>query len=158
MSRALEGMSGNGARGGWMFIGQEHAGPSAVRFEPPDVARFTIVGDVSEADARRMLGELNIQLAGKNYVLMLADMSRAGSFSPGARKLGAQRKEYVVRGVVIFGAAARLRILAKVVITAANLLSQNPDCPVYFCATEGEAREWLDDRRTKLGPDERLVS
>jgi hypothetical protein len=105
------------------------------------------VGDVSEAEMRRLLDELSASAKGREWVLMLADLSKARSASPGARKLGAQKKEYHVRGVALFGASPRFRIVANLVITASNLLVKNPDNPFRFFATEAEARAWLDERR-----------
>ncbi len=60
-----------------------------------------------------------------------------------------------LRGTVICNAPLRARVLAKLLLTAANLASslfgKSPGAnPVTFADTEEEARSWIEKRRGQI--------
>src|SRR5262249_38644778 len=126
-----------------------------VRYEPPDIAFWRFVGDLSEADMQGLLNEIFAQAAGREYLLLLVDFSSMGRPSPAARRLGVEKTPFDGRGTAIFAASASLRILAITVSTAYNLLAKRTNNPIRFFDTEVQARAWLDQRRLAIQRDSR---
>jgi hypothetical protein len=117
------------------------------RHEPPGIVLWRLVGDVSEAEMRRLCDEVDAIVGDKDYILMLIDMSSVGTLTPGARKASVEDRGPKARGAAIFGASTPLRILSNFVIRAAGRMLTRNDTPTRFFSTEPEAREWLAERR-----------
>jgi hypothetical protein len=126
-------------------------GKHVVRTEPPDVFIVEFVGDLSLDEMRRIFAEQKQFEAGKEYILLLSDMSNAGSVSAEARKIiPTESKGTVCRGMAIYGASFHVRVLATLVTTAARLLNKFSNYPTHFFDTEAQAREWLKERRMSI--------
>lgn len=117
-----------------------------------DICRWTFVGDVPEAEMRRLLADQKAIMEGCDRVLLLIDMRKIGSVSPEARKAGAEPSNVNAIGTAIFGASYHIRVLAKLVTTASSLLRKvkPTDSPVVFYETEKEAMAWLAERRAEV--------
>jgi hypothetical protein len=123
-------------------------GSHLFRHEPPDLLLWKLAGDISEAQMRRLCDETAAVAAGKDYLLMLVDLSSVGTISPGARKaIVEEKRAQQVTGTGIVGASHHLRIIANFVIRAAALVQSDTHNPVRFFQTEAEARDWLAERR-----------
>ena len=62
-------------------------------------------------------------------------------------------KELPVRGVVLYQAPLRARVIAKLILTTMNMFrSEAEKVPVHFVDTEEEARDWLAKRREEVAP------
>ena len=127
---------------------------SSVVYEPPDLYITTFVGDIDAADLMRIADEQNRlfeqQLpGGRDYILVLADVSAIGRITADARKTFANLAPSVkVCGTAIIGASFPIRVIATLVNKAANLLANRAQSnPVCFFGTEAEARAWLAKRR-----------
>jgi hypothetical protein len=126
-------------------------GEHVVRTEPPDIFIVEFIGDLSVDELRRIFAEQKRFEAGKEYILLLSDMSNGGSISPEAREIiPTESKGTVCRGMAIFGASFHVRVLATLVTTAARVLNKISNYPTRFFDTEAQAREWLNERRMSM--------
>jgi len=88
---------------------------------------------------------------GKEYILVLTDLSRMTGLSAGARRCAAQGSiDSPVRGIASFGVKPTLRVISSVVFKAINLLRGSNSAPFAFVATEAEARAWIEARRREI--------
>jgi hypothetical protein len=123
-------------------------GDHRLAFEPPDLLKSTIRGDIDE----RQMGEfvsivLNLASA-RPYLLALADLHEMGDIPPEARKIAVRmRNRITFRGMAFYNGRFRTRIVIKFILGAVNLLSPTADNPLRFCEDEAEARAWLEERR-----------
>jgi hypothetical protein len=132
--------------------GEKAPSHSVVTREGGDICRWTFVGDISEAEMRKLLADQKAIMEGCERVLLLIDMARVGDVSPEARKAGAEPSNVNAIGTAIYGASFHIRVLAKLVTTASAVLrkAKHTDSPVNFFETEREALVWLDQRRAEV--------
>jgi hypothetical protein len=129
----------------------EQPGPSFVRFEPPDISFWAFIGDISEAEMRRLLEEHRSFAVGRDYTLALVDLSRTGAVDPRAPVLCTEPPSFVnVLGAAVFGASFRHRVIAQFIAMAGNVIARERASPIRFFGTEQEARVWLDEHRLVL--------
>ncbi len=124
-------------------------------FEAPDILFMRLVGPVSEAEAKE-LDRLHLLWAAPHQrVFFLLDLSGLDSIDPEGRKdAGRTVRELPLAGVAVYGAPMKAKVLAKLVFTAMNLFKANAAdrFPIEFLKTEAEARAWIEQRRSTLGP------
>lgn len=126
-------------------------GPHFWRWEPPDIGYLRYDGD--------MTGELSTELTersraftlGQPIVFLLVDVTRIGKVSAEARaRSGQGAKDLNLRGTIIVGASASIRIVVGLVTRAIELVHGNKENPTRFFDTEAEARAWIAQRRELL--------
>lgn len=124
-------------------------GAHLFRWEPPDVGYIAYCGNLDAP----LMGALSEQsrrfTVGQPCVFLIVDMAQAGKISAEARQLSAKGSVGLnLRGIAVIGAAAPLRMIARLVSRAVDLLSRNTDNPTRFFETESEARAWISTRRS----------
>jgi hypothetical protein len=68
--------------------------------------------------------------------------------SPALRKVLAEElKGIPVRGTAVINSSFQQRVLTTVIHNVVNFVTRNEQNPVCYCATEAEARAFIDARR-----------
>jgi hypothetical protein len=147
---AEQGSLPSGAGGGEEERGKEEVrvGTHLARFEPPDVLVLVMEGDESAADAEGMLVAMRAFAKGRDRVFVLSNITRLGTISAEARRISADANNIEnVRAVAAFGGSFAQRVMAKLVLTAFEILGQGSAAPTRFFDTEAHARAWFDQLR-----------
>jgi len=117
--------------------------------ELPDIVYLKLQGKVTLEEAR-LINQAHFEY-GKdvNYYFYLIDLSELEDLPPSVRKEASEGVKLLpLRGTVIVNAPLRARVLAKLLLTAANLFRRGPESnPVFFADSEEEGRALLDKRR-----------
>ena len=120
--------------------------------ELPDVIHMRLQGKCT-LDECRMLNEAHLEYARHvERVFYLADLSQLEDLPAEVRKEASATVTLLpVRGTVICNAPMRARVLAKLLLTAANLFRRSAESnPVTFADSEEEARAWIERRRQQI--------
>lgn len=127
-----------------------HIGPHWTSFESPDIIRMQLVGEVSLEHGKAINARHKELAVGLSYFFYLIDLSELQSIPAVVRKEAAQTlKELPLHGTAIYGASLAARVVAKLLLTAVNLVRPDrKNNPVQFFDTEDEARVWIHGRRT----------
>jgi hypothetical protein len=133
------------------IIEEIRIGESAVRFEPPDILFFSIVGSPDMNDSAKIMDAADHLAKGRDHLLVINDIRRSSDFPPEARKYVAERMVPLpVRATALFGGSFQLRVLITLTFKIRDLLRGPAANPTRFCATEAEARAWIDEQRSRL--------
>jgi hypothetical protein len=128
-----------------------HIGPHWTSFESPDIIRMQLVGEVSLEEAKAINARHKEFVAELSHFFYLIDLSKLSSIPAAVRKEAAGTlKELPLHGTAIYGAPLSARVVAKLLLTAVNLVRSDRKNPVQFFENEGEARLWLRERRTSV--------
>lgn len=132
-------------------IHQHQIGRHTTKFEEPDLLFMKLVGDVSNEEVRE-INQAHLTY-GQNvpYLFYLIDLSELDNLAPQVRKEASEVvKVLPLRGTAIYGAPLKAKVLAKLMLTAANMFrgGKNPN-PVEFYDTEEQARAWIEKRRAQ---------
>jgi hypothetical protein len=120
--------------------------------ELPDIVHLRIQGKCTLEECR-MINDAHLEYAKDvDHFFFLIDLSQLEDLPPAVRKeASATVKLLPVRGTVICNAPMKARVLAKLLLTAANLFRRGPESnPVTFADTEAEARVWIEKRRQQI--------
>jgi hypothetical protein len=120
--------------------------------ELPDIVHLRIKGRCTLEECR-MINTAHLEYAQDvDHFFFLIDLSELEDLPPDVRKeASATVKLLPVRGTVICNAPMKARVLAKLLLTAANLFRRGPESnPVVFADTEEEARTWIERRRQQI--------
>lgn len=128
--------------------------PHCYRFEEPDLFFLGDVGDVTGADMACMFDRVE-ELAARTgrRLFWISDISRLGRVTEEAGKLSVERDvKSLLRATILYGGSFRQRLLANMVAKALLILKPSRSKrPLYFCATEAEARALVEEMRRKEG-------
>lgn len=120
--------------------------------ESPDIVHMQLRGKVTLEECQQ-LNEAHISY-GKEvdhffYIIDLADLD---DLPANVRKEASETVKILpLRGTVVLNAPLRARVLAKLLLTAANLFKRGPESnPVVFADTEDDARIWIEKRREQI--------
>jgi hypothetical protein len=142
---AEQGSLPSGAGGG---TEEMRVGTHVARFEPPDVVVLVMDGDESVADAEGMLVAMRAFARGRERVFVLSNITRLGTISAEARRISADANSIEnVRAVAAFGGGFTQRVMAKLVLTAFEVLGRGSAAPTRFFDSEAHARAWFDQLR-----------
>ncbi|MDI1447401.1 STAS/SEC14 domain-containing protein [Polyangium sp. 6x1] len=129
-------------------------GAHRYRFEAPDLFLLRIVGDVGLSDTQAMFERLE-ELSGRagRPIFWLADISELGEVSQAARKFPLKLDPARwLRATAVFGGSFQQRLMANLVMKAIPLLRPSRRMsPLFFCATEVEARAFVEKERQSEG-------
>lgn len=118
-------------------------------FEPPDLFRVRLVGDISPSDFEGINQVALERSARAGHLFWLVDVTRAGSIEPEARRLMVQEAPPPwVWGAAVFGLGFPQRVLLRMMQRAAALLGV-PGPLVEVCAGEAEALAWIAAERQR---------
>lgn len=121
--------------------------------EDPDLIVLRLAGDVSLDDAEE-INRRHFELIGdRDSIFMLVDMAGLGTDTPAGRKLTSEALTRMpLRGLAVCHAHLEARVMAKMVITGAELFKteEKAKFPVSFFDNEPSARAWIEERRKEL--------
>jgi hypothetical protein len=120
--------------------------------ELPDIVHLRIQGKCTLEECR-LINNAHLEYAQDvDQFFFIIDLSQLEDLPAEVRKeASATVKLLPVRGTVICNAPMKARVLAKLLLTAANLFRRGPESnPVSFADTEEEARIWIDKRREQI--------
>lgn len=127
-------------------------GSHSTGMELPDIVHLKLVGEVNLEECRE-INQAHIDYAKElPHFYYMIDLGELDNIPAAVRKEASETvKTLPLRGTVIYQTPLRARVIAKLLLTAANLFKggagQNP---VDFVDTEQEARAWIERRRQKL--------
>lgn len=130
----------------------QKVGSHATGLEDPDILYLKLVGDVSNIEVKE-INQVHVEISQTNRQLFyLIDLSQLDNLSPQVRKEASETvKTLPLRGTAIYGAPLKAKVLAKLMLTAANMFRGGKNLnPVEFTDTEAEARAWIDKRRKQV--------
>ncbi|EYF08183.1 hypothetical protein [Chondromyces apiculatus] len=128
-------------------------GAHLVTLEAHDLLKFSLHGPLSPQEARQMFDLEREVVTRVGYVFILADVSKLGELSSATRKTMRSLEGLSLRCVAIYGASFQARLLISMALLAQKLLRlEGGDHPVYFCATETEARLRIATKRAEHLP------
>ena len=135
------------------FFKRHECGQQWTGIEMPDVVRLTLQGKVTLEECR-MINEAHLEY-GKDvpYFFYLIDLTALEDLPPAVRKEASETvKTLPLRGTVVKNAPLRAKVLARLLLTAANLFRRGPEAnPLVFVETEEEALAWYEKRRQQIG-------
>jgi len=124
--------------------------------ELPDIVHLRIQGKCT-LDECRLINRAHLEYAQDvPYFLFLINLAELEDLPAAVRKEASETVKLLpLRGTVVCNAPLRARVLAKLLLTAANLAAslfgKSPgNNPVVFADTEDEARDWIGKRRQQL--------
>lgn len=134
------------------FFKSNECGHQFTGLELPDIIHLKLRGKCTLEECR-MINEANFEYAKSiPYFFYLLDLGELEDLPPAVRKEASNAvKSLPARGTVVLNAPLRARVLAKLLLTAANLFRRGPEGnPVFFADTEGEAQTWIEQRRRQI--------
>lgn len=122
--------------------------------EEPDVLIGHYIGEVTEADIRRMLAVQKEFSANRTHLFLVIDLHRVTNLTSEARRAASAEPpdpSVPTHGTAVVGASFHLRVMMTMFFRAAKLLGRVSDFPVRFFDDMAPARRWFDERRRELG-------
>src|SRR5262245_51537820 len=134
-------------------MSQEHRiGAQVTRFEEPDIIYIKLTGDVSDDEGLALNLHNREYGKGRPHVFFLIDLERLDKLPPGVRKASTETlRDLPTRGIAIYRAPFKAKVIAKMIITALNLFrGEAGKHAVEFAESEEDARTWIAAQRAKL--------
>jgi hypothetical protein len=131
---------------------ENQCGRQYTSLEQPDIVHMKLVGDVKIEECRQ-LNEAHLEYAKHvNYFFYWIDMTELEDLPAAVRReASATVKLLPLRGTVVFNAPLRARVLAKLLLTAANLFRSGPEKnPVVFAENAEEANAYFAKWRQQI--------
>ncbi|MFL6235541.1 MAG: hypothetical protein ACJ76N_20560 [Thermoanaerobaculia bacterium] len=135
------------------FLKKHDCGQQWTALELPDICRLTLHGKVTLEECR-MINAAHLEYAKDvPYYFFLIDLTELDDLPPAVRKEASETVKLLpLRGTVIKNAPLRAKVLARLLLTAANLFRRGPEAnPIVFVDTEEEAHAWYEKRRPQVG-------
>lgn len=134
------------------YFRSHECGKQFTALELPDIVHMQLRGKctLEECEAlNQHNGEYGQEV---DYFFYIIDLAELEDLPPAVRRSASEAvKGFPVRGTVILNAPLKARVLAKLLLTAANLFRRGAEVnPVVFADTEEEARAWIEKRRQQL--------
>ena len=120
--------------------------------ELPDIVFMTLRGKVTLEECQQ-LNESHIAFSKEvDHFFYIIDLADLDDLPANVRKEASETVKILpLRGTVVLNAPLRARVLAKLLLTAANLFKRGPESnPVVFADTEADARVWIEKRRQQI--------
>lgn len=136
-------------------------GRHSTDFEPPDVIRLSLSGTVQPGEAEELNAWTIRYSTPLPHFFYLIDFSRLDGIPAEVRKQVAHvLRGRPLRGTAIYGASRPARVVAKLLLTAVNLVGNRTEehNPITFHNSETEARTWIELRRQALGLSEHATA
>ena len=120
--------------------------------ELPDIVHMKLQGKVTLEECQ-MINQAHLEYAKDVshffYVIDLADLD---DLPATVRKEASETVKLLpLRGTAVLNAPLRARVLAKLLLTAANLFKRGAESnPVVFADTTDDARVWIEKRRGQI--------
>jgi hypothetical protein len=134
------------------FFKRHDCGQQWTALELPDIVHMKLQGKVTLEECE-MLNEAHLEY-GKDvpYFFYLIDLAELEDLPPAVRKAASETVKLLpLRGTVVKDAPLRAKVLARLLLTAANLFRRGPEAnPLTFVDTEEEAWAWYEKRRQQI--------
>lgn len=134
------------------YFRTHECGKQWTALELPDVVHLHLRGQCTLEECR-MINAAHFEYAEQvTHFFYLIDLSELEDLPPAVRREASETvKQLPVRGTVVLSAPLRARVLAKLLLTAANLFRRGPEKnPVVFEDSPEQARPWFDRWRELL--------
>jgi hypothetical protein len=134
------------------FFKSNPCGQQFTALELPDIVHLRLRGHCTLEECR-MINQANFEYARHiGDFLYLVDLAGLEDLPPAVRREASDAvKNLPARGTAVMNAPLKARVLAKLLLTAANLFRRGPEAnPVFFAETEEEARDWIEKRRKQI--------
>jgi hypothetical protein len=134
------------------FAKRHQCGQQWTALELPDICRLTLQGKVTLEECR-MINDAHLEYAKDvPYFFFLIDLTELDDLPPAVRKEASETVKLLpLRGTVVKNAPLRAKVLARLLLTAANLFRRGPEAnPLVFVETEEEAYAWYEKRRQQI--------
>jgi hypothetical protein len=132
---------------------QHQCGRQVTALELPDIVHLRIQGRCTLEECQ-LINKAHLEYAEDvSYFFFLINLADLEDLPAAVRKEASETVKLLpLRGTVVCDAPLRARVLAKLLLTAANLFRRGPESnPVAFADTEEEARVWIEKRRQQIG-------
>jgi len=120
--------------------------------ELPDIVHMELRGKCTLEECQ-MLNQAHLSYAKEfDHFFYIINLSELDDLPANVRKEASETVKLLpLRGTVVLNAPLRARVLAKLLLTAANLFRRGPEAnPVIFADTVDEARAWINKRRQQI--------
>ena len=117
--------------------------------ELPDIVYMKLQGRVTLEEAK-LINQAHLEYSSDvSYFFYLIDLSELDDLPASVRReASAAVKDFPLRGTVIINAPLRAKVLAKLLLTAANLFRKGQATnPVFFADSEEEGRGVIENQR-----------
>jgi len=138
------------------FFKSHQCGRQFTGLELPDIVHLRIQGRCT-LDECRLINRAHLEYAQDvPYFFFLINLAQLEDLPAAVRKEASETVKLLpLRGTVVCNAPLRARVLAKLLLTAANLAAslfgKSPgNNPVVFADSEDEARDWIEKRRRQV--------
>ena len=134
------------------FFKSSDCGRQFTALELPDIVHLKLRGKVTLEECR-MINRANFEYGQHlSYFFYLVDLGELEDLPPAVRKEASETvKSLPARGTALLNAPMKARVLAKLLLTAANLFRRGPESnPVVFVDSADEARDWFEKRRHQI--------
>lgn len=121
-------------------------------FDEPDTIFMRLDGDVS-AEEGSILNQMHSAMGrDRKLLFLLIDMANLGGIDPEVRKeSGLMMKTLPLRGIAVFRASLKAKVLAKLIVSAMNIFKSSAErAPLDVFDSEEDARAWIQRRREQL--------
>lgn len=120
--------------------------------ELPDIVHLRLQGKCTLEECQ-MINRAHLEYAQDvSHFFFLINLAELEDLPAAVRREASETVKLLpLRGTVVCNAPLRARVLAKLLLTAANLFRRGPESnPVVFADAEDEARLWIDKRRQQI--------
>ena len=120
--------------------------------ELPDIVHMRLQGKCTLEECQ-MLNQAHLEYAKDvSYFFYIIDLAELDDLPANVRKEASETVKLLpLRGTAVLNAPLRARVLAKLLLTAANLFKRGAESnPVVFADTQEDARRWIEKRRLQI--------
>jgi hypothetical protein len=135
-----------------MMFKSHPCGQQWTGLELPDIVHMQLRGKCTLEECQD-LNKAHIEYSKDvDHFFYIIDLSDLDDLPANVRKEASETVKILpLRGTVVLNAPLRARVLAKLLLTAANLFKRGPESnPVVFADTEDDARIWIEKRRQQI--------
>jgi hypothetical protein len=120
------------------------------RFQPPHSVWFKFQGQITEQQARNLLGQAVAHSVELPFLLMTVDISEMTGTTPESRRISADLlRSLPPRAIAVLGGTFGQRILAKLVLKATEMLNAGMQVSAFFDGPDA-ADAWLRQQARRL--------
>jgi len=134
------------------FFKSNECGRQFTGLELPDIIHLRLRGKCSLEECRA-INQANFEYAQHlSFFFYLVDLGELEDLPPAVRREASEAvKMLPARGTALLNAPLKARVLAKLLLTAANLFRRGAESnPVVFVDSADEARSWFEKRRREI--------
>jgi hypothetical protein len=134
------------------YFKSNDCGRQFTALELPDIVHLKLRGKCTLEECR-MINQANVEYAQHlSSFFYIVDLGELEDLPPAVRKEASETvKSLPARGTALLNAPLKARVLAKLLLTAANLFRRGEESnPVIFADSMEDARIWIEKRRHQI--------